>query len=85
MQDVIWDKYSNEQILVEFFAHQLSNNKEAKADFDKILSGEIVDCGEADKEEIYDWFESQIAKNKEELEKEALDIETENISFKPGD
>lgn len=61
LKDKIWDSYSDEELIVEYFAILYAKNEEAKKDFEsKVLSNS---------EDILDFFDKEIEKNKIELEK----------------
>lgn len=60
MEDPIWDKYTDEQILVEYYAMTYTIDKQLRSEFEAVLKG--VDQGDLD------WIEDQIRKNKAEVE-----------------
>lgn len=74
MEDPMWDKYTDEQILVEYFANLFMKSKEERERFEGQFKGEDPD--------LYDWFDRKIAENKKELEAKAADLE-DSVSFKP--
>lgn len=77
-KDEIWNDYTDEEILIEYFAHLFSKDKTAKQEFEvELNAGEDV-YGE----DVYDWLDRMIAKNQEEM-REKLDKLPEKISFSP--
>ena len=61
LKDKIWDSYSDEELIVEYFAILFSKNEEVKKEFEsKVLSNN---------EDILDYFDREIEKNRVELEK----------------
>jgi hypothetical protein len=78
MEDPIWDKYSDEMILVEFFANLFSKSKEKLQEFQATLKGTTT------VDEFNDWADRMIAKNKIELEEKAKALELEDsVHFSP--
>lgn len=77
-KDPIWDEYTDEEILIEYFAHLYTIDKTARSDFEvQAFSGEAM-YGE----DVYDWLDRMIAKNQEEREKK-LDEMPDKVSFSP--
>ena len=78
-KDPIWDQYTDEEILVEYFAHLFSDDKGAKEEFELDLNHEegMVD------EDAYAWLERKVAENQEEMKKKMEEL-PEKISFSPG-
>ena len=76
MKDPIWDSYSDEELLVEYFAVLLSNDKEKKDEFATILAG-----GDPD---LLDWFKKMEDQNKKDLEKQ-LSKQKDELTFNPSD
>lgn len=76
MKDPIWDTYSDEEILVEYYATLYANNKEERTRIEAVFAGQNQD--------VVDWFDEMIEKNQAEIKayKEKLE-ETEEISFSP--
>ena len=78
MEDPLWEKYTDEMILVEFFANLFTKSKERLQEFELTFKGlTTVD-------EFNDWADKMIAQNKIELEEKAktLDLE-DSINFSP--
>lgn len=59
MKDPIWDSYTNEAIIVEYFAHLFHNSEKHRIDFERELNNT--------REDIDDWLVKQTTK-KPELE-----------------
>lgn len=74
MEDPIWDKYTDEGILVEYMANLFMKNPEKLKQFEAKLLG-------AD-EDIYDWFDKKIAENQKEMSDKIESME-ESVKFVP--
>jgi hypothetical protein len=74
MLDPIWDKYEDEEIIAEYYAHVFSNSDKEREKFEGTLKGFSDD--------IFDWFDQQIEKNQKELKSKADELE-EDVSFTP--
>lgn len=74
MEDEIWDKYTDEQIMVEYFANLFSENKEEREKFETGFTGNDT--------ELMDWFDKQIADNQKEVEAFADKIQ-DQVKFVP--
>lgn len=64
----IWDKYTTEELIIEFYALKFFKEDDYSKEFEARLSGEY----QAD----FDWMQEQIDKNKEEV-KDFLNMEKE--------
>ena len=60
--DPIWDSYSDEQVLVEYYALRFEKDK----DFLEQFEVEVINDGKM--EDDIDWMEKEIAKNKTNVE-----------------
>lgn len=78
MENPIWEKYTNEEIIVEYYATKYALDKDAKEAFQRQLNGEKIE-----EDDMFDWMDSEIEKNKKELTEKFGNKKTENISFKP--
>lgn len=78
LKDPIWDRYTSEEILMEFFAHEFQLSKELRAEFEASL-GDIN--GKID--EFAAWADKQIAEE-EKIRKMTLDSTEDKITFDPG-
>jgi hypothetical protein len=74
MEDSIWDKYTDEQILVEYYANLFSKSRDERTRFEDQLKGFDSD--------IYAWFDAQIKKNQEEMAEKAKGLE-DKVKFVP--
>lgn len=64
MHDPIWDTYTDEQILVEFYALTFTQDSEAKALFEAGINGMLDDGkGSNSKDAAVAWMDAMIAKN----------------------
>jgi len=69
----IWDSYTDEEILIEYYALRFYNNADKAKDFEDKLSG--------DYQSDLDWFDSEIQKNKESLKS----LYPDEVKFSPKD
>lgn len=70
----IWDAYTDEEMLVEYFSHLFAENEDFKKSFEE--ENGLVDTA------VYDWLDAQVLKNQVDMKKQ-LDSMEENISFVP--
>ena len=77
-KDPIWEEYSDEEILIEYFAHLFVEDAEAKREFEM-----DIDSNAAKYEEAYEWLDRMVKQNQEENRK-MLEEMPEKISFVPG-
>lgn len=63
-KDAVWEDYTAEEILVEFFAHRFSSEEDFRDQFDAVLKGGTL-------EEHYEWFEK--------MEKEYQESRTQEL------
>ena len=76
MKDPIWESYTIEEILVEFYAHIFSLNKDERIQFEATLQGSNPD--------IYDWLDKMVEKNQEETNQKIKEMGLEDsLSFTP--
>jgi len=73
MEDPIWDRYTDEGILVEYYANLYTTSKDELKKFE----GEIVD-----EEDFASWADGQIEENQKELVG-TLDSAEDSIRFSP--
>lgn len=77
-KDPIWDEYTDEEILIEYFSHLFSTDKAARAEFEvQAFSGK-----EMYGEDIYDWLDRKMDELKVENEKK-LEEMPDKVSFSP--
>jgi len=77
--DPIWDRYSDEEILVEYYAYQFSINEEFLGDFESQIGKENFVS-----DDLLDWFDEQIEENKKELEAKAAKLD-DDFSVSPNE
>lgn len=77
MKDPIWDSYTAEEILVEFFAHQFEINQKFLEEFEVSLMDDRGQSGD-----FNDWADMMIDKERRILEKTLGGME-DRISFDP--
>lgn len=63
MKDPIWDEYSDEELLAEFFAHIYAKDEESANELKAEVTGEKVSD-----DEWLEWADSQMADAPEEYE-----------------
>lgn len=78
LKDPIWDKYTAEEILIEFFAHKFDNDPNFKKDFEKDLGME-----EAVVDDFASWADKEMGKAEKDMEKQIEGLE-DKISFDPS-
>ena len=77
-KDPIWEEYTDEEILIEYFSHLFYADKGARAEFEvREFSGT-----ETYGEDIYDWLDRKVAENQAENKKK-LDEMPDKISYSP--
>lgn len=77
-KDPIWDEYTDEEIMIEYFSHLFSKDETARKEFEvQMNAGEMV-YGD----DVFDWLDKKIKQNQEEMEKK-LDEMPEKVSFSP--
>jgi hypothetical protein len=77
-KDPIWDQYTDEEILVEYFAHRFCTNADAKKEFEV-----EIDAGkDLYGEDIFDWLDRKVKQNQEEMQKK-LDEMPDKVSYTP--
>lgn len=75
MHDPIWETYTDEQILVEYYAHVFSKDKEEKEKFEAILRGKDPD--------LVDWLVDEAEKENARI-KQLGEQEEESVRFNPN-
>jgi hypothetical protein len=79
MKDPIWDSYTIEELLIEFYAHQFEDNKEFRLKFEYEL-----DLGADLVEDFVAWADRQIEKEVK-IKHEQLGEAEGHIKFSPVD
>ncbi len=77
-KDPIWDEYTDEEILIEYFSHLFSKDEAARKEFEVEMNAGTAVYGEA----IFDWLDKMVENNQKEME-EKLDAMPEKVSFSP--
>jgi len=77
--DPVWDFYTDEQILIEYYAVLMDKSEEFKNECEKRFSGEFFE-GTA-YEEAVDWMEKEILKNQEK-ESNEFDLTPKDLEEK---
>lgn len=76
-KDPVWDRYSKEEILIEFFSHKFAKDPNFVKEFELSLSGHEIDDFGA-------WADHQMNKEAILREKAAKDTD-DKVSFSPDD
>jgi hypothetical protein len=79
LKDPIWDSYTAEELLTEFFAHQFDSNPE----FLKAFELDLAQI-EGKDQDFASWADSEIELDTRQREKTLASIE-DRISFSPSD
>ena len=77
-KDDIWDKYTDEELIVEYYAHIYRNSKEDRERIEDELRGKDVDK----LDDFASWAIAQEHKNLKELQEKAESME-DDVSFSP--
>lgn len=78
IKDPVWEKYTDEEILMEYFAHLFVIDEKAKIQFEADIDAGSKIYGE----DVYEWLEKKVKENQEEMSKK-LDEMPERITFSP--
>jgi hypothetical protein len=79
MEDPVWDKYTDEQILTEYFAMEFRNNNDFRKEFEALVPGYDYD---PTIDEFLSWSEGKIEENAKELK--TLEETKEEFEFTPA-
>lgn len=77
-KDPIWDQYTDEEILIEYFGHLFSKDEVTRKEFEAEINAGTEVYGD----DIYDWLDKKIAENQKEMKKK-LDEMPDRVSFSP--
>lgn len=77
-KDPVWEDYTDEEILVEYFAHLFSMDQAARTQFEVYAFSGSDMYGE----DIYAWLDRKVAENQEEHEKKLKEM-PDKVSFSP--
>lgn len=74
LKDPIWDNYTDEELLLEYFALIMESNEKFRKDFEVQIRG-----GTSLYDDDISWMDEQIAMNNEENSEEEFDFKPEDI------
>ena len=77
-KDPIWEEYTDEEILIEYFAHLYAKDEEARKEFEA-----SIDANAQIYEAEYEWLDRMVKQNQEENRKK-LEEMPDKVSFAPG-
>lgn len=77
-KDPIWDEYTDEEILIEYFAHLFAKDEAARNEFEV-----QINAGSDMYEAEYDWLDRMVKQNQNENRKK-LEEMPDKVSFTPG-
>ena len=77
-KDPIWDQYTDEEILIEYFANLFAKDEKVCKDFEVSIDSGTEIYGD----DIYDWLDKKVAENQKEQEKKLSEL-PDRISFSP--
>jgi len=70
-KDPLWDSYTDEEIIIEYYCHVYNTNK---AEADKMRASFVKE------EDFFAWTEKMMKKNEEDLDKKREEMEDVNFS-----
>jgi hypothetical protein len=73
LKDPIWDQYSDEELLAEYYANLFENNEDARNEFQSLIDG-------GDDDEFLEWANRKARETREE---KSTGEDTEEIEFSP--
>lgn len=76
--DPVWDKYSDEEIMIEYFSHLFASSEEERKAFEVQIDAGVDLYGE----DVYAWLDRKIAENQAETKK-MLESLPQKVSFSP--
>lgn len=79
LKDPIWDEYTVEELLIEFYAHVFNENKEAR-----ILFEQALNLATDNVDDFAAWADAEIAKE-DKIREKTLDSTEDSVSFNPSD
>jgi len=79
LKDPIWDEYTEEELLIEFFAHQFEDNDKLRIEFEQEMN---LNQGVVD--DFAAWADKKMAEDAKEREQIMGEAE-DSISFSPDD
>jgi hypothetical protein len=79
LKDPIWDEYTVEELLQEFYAHVFNENKEAR-----ILFEQSLNLATDSVDDFAAWADAEIAKE-DKIREKIMDSTEDSVSFNPSD
>jgi hypothetical protein len=77
-KDPIWDSYTNEEIMIEYFAHLFAKDEAARKEFEVQIDAGTALYGE----DIFDWLDRKVRENWEENKKKFEEM-PDKVTFSP--
>jgi hypothetical protein len=77
-KDSIWEEYTDEEILIEYFAYLFAMDEVERKKFEVSIDAGTEIYGE----DIFDWLDRKVKENQEEM-KAKLEEMPEKVSFSP--
>lgn len=78
-KDPIWDEYTDEEILIEYFSFLFAKNEDYKKEFEVAIDAGSDVYGE----DVFDWLDRMVDENQVE-QKKLLEALPEKITFDPN-
>lgn len=78
-KDPVWDSYTDEEILIEYFAHLFAKDEIARKDFEVSIDAGTQIYGE----DIFEWLDRKVKENQEETKKKLEEL-PDRVSFSPS-
>lgn len=79
LKDPIWDEYTVEELLSEFFAHQFEESKDFREKFEHEIAGDVGDL-----DDFAAWADKKMEEDSKVRQK-TLDQMEDSVSFDPSD
>ncbi len=77
-KDPIWDTYTDEEILVEYYSYLFAKDEKFRSEFEATINAGTEIYGE----DIYEWLDRKVRENQEEMKKK-LEEMPDKVSFSP--
>lgn len=77
MESEVWEKYSDENIIIEYFSIKFLRDPDFKKEF------ETLKLGSTDTDSFLEWANSMEQKNKKEIEEKKQNMQ-DSVNFIPG-
>lgn len=79
LKDPIWDQYTIEELLIEFYAHQFEDNKQFRVAFEQEIGS-----GNTDVDDFAAWADKKIAEEAK-IRNRLMGEAEDKVSFSPDD